>query len=148
MAQRGGKDEALAALLLERIPATMRFIRSAMRTLASDDLTVPQFRVLAALSRAPSTVGMLAEHQGVSKSAMSRMVDALVKKQLIQPSREEKDRRQLWLTLTPKGKERFDEFHRFGQKVVASKLEALEDCNKAQLAESLEIMDRLFGGRA
>ncbi len=69
-------------------------------------ITGSQFFVLRQIcSRGRLTVSEVAEKLGVSLSAITALVDRLVKSGLVVRSRDEKDRRLVWLEATDKGKE-------------------------------------------
>src|SRR4051794_40759410 len=93
-----------ATLLLETVPRAMRNIRTEMRGVAEGKFTVPQFRILNQLRREPLTNRELASWMGVTPPTMSRMIEALETKSLIQRERSESDLRVQRLTLTPLGK--------------------------------------------
>ncbi len=69
-------------------------------------ITGSQFFVLRQICvRGRLTVSEVAEKLGVSLSAITALVDRLVKSGLVVRSRDEKDRRLVWLEATEKGKE-------------------------------------------
>jgi DNA-binding MarR family transcriptional regulator len=102
--------DACARDLMETVPLVMQFIRGHMRSLRGHELTVAQLRTLYNVSRGrrPS-LSEVAEHIGLSLPAMSRMVDALVKKGLMTRTSCEQDRRHLRLELTRRGQTALDQ---------------------------------------
>src|SRR5690348_10012475 len=93
-----------AKKILDVIPSVMRAIRTEVRSFAKPELTVPQFRILNQLSISASSNRELAEWMGVTSPTMSRMVNALVDRALIERSYGRRDRRQVGLSLTTKGR--------------------------------------------
>lgn len=68
-------------------------------------LTHPQFFLLKKLLSGPATVSEVAEHMGVSLSAITSMSDRLAKTGYITRKRSDDDRRLVWLELTESGGE-------------------------------------------
>jgi DNA-binding MarR family transcriptional regulator len=67
-------------------------------------LSIPEWRVLAVLARAPGlSAAQVAERTAMDKVAVSRAVAALVRARRVERSVEESDRRRSHLTLTPRG---------------------------------------------
>lgn len=99
--------EKISSQILEVVPLAMRSIRSEMRGLAQPELSVAQFRILARLEFKPHSNKDLAEWVGVSTAAMSRTIDTLVKRGFVQRHIPKHDRREVVLTLTVKGKKKF-----------------------------------------
>lgn len=138
------QESELAAHLLDVIPRTMNHIRSEVRGLAKPHLPVPQFRILARLSKGPANNSQLAEWMGVSLPAMSRMVDGLVKRGLVSRSRETFDRRQVQLDLTSKGKEQFQDIRAGMLNQLAGRLTALDPEKRDRLRQGLSVLDEIF----
>lgn len=66
-------------------------------------ITPSQFLVLKKLSGGKVTVTEVSEHLGVSLSAITSLVDRLKKSGYVERTRDEQDRRLVWLEATPKG---------------------------------------------
>lgn len=84
-------------------PRLSKLLRHQVRP--SHGLSMPQFITLRALSRGSKTPGTLAELFGVSRPTMTRMVDGLVKKGLVERRSDDRDRRVTVITLTAAGRE-------------------------------------------
>lgn len=136
-------DVQQAKALLEVIPRAMVTIRLEMRRLAKGDLTVPQFRVIARLSRAESTNAEIAEWIGVSAAAMSKMVDMLVRRELVKrvPGT---DRREVRLSLTPAGRRLFERLSGGVQKNVAERIARLSREQKDRLEVAVDVLKEVF----
>ena len=91
--------QSSARRLFELGPRIARRIRGTMRRLPSGRLTLPQYRILAHVEGGRGCASELCEIQGVSLPAMSRMVDTLVKKGLVERHSNRQDRRQVMPTL-------------------------------------------------
>src|SRR5689334_12182412 len=97
-----------AALFLEAIPSLMCQLRNEL-TESDAGLTIAQFRCLKMVQRsADVSLGDLADANGVSPPAMSKLVDGLVEAKLLERQSAEGDRRRLKLSLTPGGRRKLD----------------------------------------
>ena len=103
--ERGETDAQMCARhALETVPLVMRAIRREMRAVTKEQLSVPQFRVLAFLGRNPgASLSAVAEHLGVKDATASAMVDRLVKRGLVGRGTHPVERRRLELGLTRTG---------------------------------------------
>ena len=137
-------DTKSAKQILDVIPRTMRIIRTELRALAKSELTVPQFRILAHLTEGPLNNGQLADIQGVSVAAMSRMVDGLVRRELLTRTVGANDRRQTLLALTPSGRETMDRITKAVQKSLAERISKLSTKPKKDLASGLDALEEVF----
>jgi DNA-binding MarR family transcriptional regulator len=79
--------------------------RECVRTLASVDLSPPQYRVLTLLAGGQSMSSMLAARLSVSPPSVTTLVDSLVVRGLVERRHSEDDRRRVALTLTEAGSE-------------------------------------------
>lgn len=98
--------------VLDVLMATSRLMTAVVaRTLAEVEasISVPQFRMLVMLYYQDSlNLGTIAEGLGVNPSNASRACDKLVTAGLVRRKDNEHDRRQLSITLTPKGRRLLD----------------------------------------
>src|SRR5512147_2179777 len=82
----------------------MQALRVQIRAQRQDDLSVPQFRTLAFLSRNPgSSLSAAAEFIGLTLPTMSVLIEGLVQRGLVDRVADLRDRRRVLLTLTPAG---------------------------------------------
>lgn len=131
------EPQDLAALYMEVVPQAMREFRKDMRRSRSSCLSVPQFRILAHLRREPANNRDLAEIQGVSVAAMSRMVDWLSKHNLVERLQDAEDRRQVHVQLTRHGRERFESFREEARGRLQKRLASLDPRERARLQKGL-----------
>jgi DNA-binding MarR family transcriptional regulator len=89
----------------ETVPATWHTTRSTIRGVAAEKfhLTVEQFQVLRRIRKGSTSVSSLAEASQTSRSAVSKAVDALVRRGLVSRSQDPNDRRNIPLALTDEG---------------------------------------------
>ncbi len=138
------ESEELSNILLEVIPIAMRKIRAEMRGLAQPELSVAQFRILARLDLKPHSNKELAEWVGVSTAAMSRTVDVLVKRGLIQRKSTRSDRREVELTLTHAGKKKFNTIKAATRRKLVEKLRPLGAGERSKLNDGLALLSEIF----
>lgn len=119
------------------MPPIVRAIREAMRNIKDSQLTVPQFRVLGYVSLQSCTNKQLADWQGVSLPAMSRMVDCLARRELLIRTADTVDRRQVKLQLSKRGKDEFERLREHVQTTLAERLAALSKADRATVAAGL-----------
>lgn len=92
---------SIARLLTAIGPRIQRIIRGQVRPAAG--LSMPQYIALRALHRGPMSSGALAQRFGVSRPTVTRMVDGLIKKGLVERQIDPIDRRVTMVSLTDAG---------------------------------------------
>ncbi len=94
----------------------------------SDCPTRAQMAILMVVSHyGPQTIKDLAERFGMSPSAVTQTVDGLVQEKLLERREGEQDRRQVFVSLTAKGKVMAAEARKEQVRVVTKLLEPLSD---------------------
>ena len=91
-----------ARLLAGVFPRLSKAMRRQVRPAAG--LSMPQFVTLRALSHGPKSASVLAQIFGVSRPTITRMVDGLVKKGLVERHHDPGDRRLAIISLTTAGR--------------------------------------------
>lgn len=138
------KDLDISGSLLDALPPVIRAIRSAMRDARGAALTVPQFRVLGFVALQSCTNKQIAEWQGVSLPAMSRMVGSLVRRKLLVRAPDAADRRQVQLRLSTQGKEALERQRKVIETRLAGRIATLGKGEKEALAAALIALGELF----
>src|SRR5450756_2209874 len=89
----------------ESVPPAWRQTRSQIRRIAVEkfQMTEEQFQVLRRIRKGSASVSALAEASQTSRSAVSKAVDALVRRGLVTRSQDPDDRRNVPLALTGEG---------------------------------------------
>jgi DNA-binding MarR family transcriptional regulator len=142
-----GKESAemmLVRELAETFPLLMSRIRATMRNNAKGQMTVAQLRILGSLYQESRTVTDLAEWQGVSAPAMSKMVDVLEKKGWIERGVHSQDRRQVGLKLTSEGRKRFLDLRKQSQIRIAERLAKASDSDKQLIRQALTVLNTMY----
>ncbi len=133
-----------AKRLLEIIPLSMARVRAEMRFCIPGDLSVPHFRILGSIIRGKKLVNEIAQHHGVSQPSMSRSVNSLVKRGLIERSHTSADRRQTPLRLTKKGAALFRKIKTATENRLSQKVLAMDSKNRNALLQGLAELEKLF----
>lgn len=121
--------------------------RQFMQLLGGDrfDLTVPQFHTLLHLSHWPGECKMsdLARATHQSAASLTGVVDRLLDKQLVERGRPAGDRRQVTVSVTPRGQALVAEVKQARAEEMRA---ALGQLTAAQLAELQRLLDVVFAG--
>lgn len=137
--------DACARELLEVMPLVMQDLRRTMRSHSAPDLRVPELRSLAFLRHSPgSNLTDLAEYIGVSLPSMSKLVDALAFRSLIDRQPDPGDRRRVRLFLTEEGTAVLTKAREAVKTAFAAKLARLRPEDVATVTTSLGLLRDLF----
>ena len=109
--QRQGLDAPRCQVVFEQLDTSAVLQAALHGVLAEYQLSERKFAVLVVLFTLdpdPSTPADLAEHTGVSRSAITEALDQLVEQKCIVRERDDRDRRTIYIRLTPSGHELLD----------------------------------------
>ena len=112
-----------ARLLTALAPRLNRAVRGQVRPKAG--LSMPQFILLRALRHGPLPAGQLAQRFGVSRPTITRTVDTLVKKGLVERHVDASDRRVAMISLTADGKALHESTEQIAESYLSGLLEQL-----------------------
>jgi DNA-binding MarR family transcriptional regulator len=131
--------------VLEVVPLVMRAIRAEMRSQRTPDLSVPQFRTLAFLSRHEgASLSDVAEHVGLTLPSMSKMIDGLVARNLVVRRISSVDRRCVTLALTGQGKSVLESARRGTEAHLTERVTALSAAERATVVQAMQALRRVF----
>jgi DNA-binding MarR family transcriptional regulator len=134
-----------AAEILDVVPAVMRFIRTQMRRYRGSDLSVPQFRTLAFLSRSPgASLSALADFLGLSLPATSRLVEGLVRKSLVLRRIPPGNRRLVALSLSVRGQRTVSAARQATERQLSKVVASLCDDDRAIVQRALRALRQEF----
>ena len=116
-------QNTLQAFSHEMVELLLQLLRGVTRrethALARGNLSLPQFLVLEALARRPEmTMQELARAAAVTKGAMTGSVGRLARAGLVRRRRDARDRRLVWVLLTPKARAVIDDVRRQKRETV------------------------------
>lgn len=134
----------IAKKLMDIIPPSMHWIRAEMRTTMEDELSVPQFRILASIFVGRNVACDIAKHQGISQAAMSKMIDSLVARGFVEREANENDRRHFHLILTKEGDTFFKKMRKNTQANLKEQISCLERPDREDLEKGLLALEKLF----
>jgi len=101
-------------------------------------VTVPQCIVLQTLLKGPSPVSGLAAASSVSLSAMTHLVDGIVKKGWVMRTPDQEDRRRVQVALTADGQREAERLQNLTVQTVAFVLDQIPSGKHEQVLESLQ----------
>jgi DNA-binding MarR family transcriptional regulator len=108
-------------------------------------LSVPQFRALAFVGRRPrSSLSDVAQHVGTSLPSMSKLIDGLVTRGMVERVPEVDDRRRVALSLTSGGRALLDMVHDATQAHLSGLFEGLSAMERARVVDAMELVSPLF----
>jgi len=131
--------------VLEVMPLVVRTLRATMRQHRGAHLSVPQFRSLGYLSRETgASLSAVAEHVGLTLPSMSKMIDGLVARRLVDRAISTRDRRQVTLALSPLGRATLRDTRARAQAHVAEMLGALSETERGTVIRAMEALRPVF----
>jgi len=134
-----------AGHILETVPVVMRAIRNEMRRHRGPDLSVPQLRVLVYLNRHEgASLSDIAEHMGSTLPSMSKMVDILVARGLVNRSMDPQDRRRVILAPTALGRTTRQAAHKATESRLAERLAVLPAPERRTIVEAMQALTSIF----
>ncbi|MFO1445222.1 MarR family transcriptional regulator [Bacillus sp. Bva_UNVM-123] len=121
-----------------------RKVEALVRAQISEDLTNDQYYTLRYIREAGScTSSELAEEFEVQKSAITAIINRMWEKGLILRTRDEKDRRVVYLTLTDKGNELYLQTQEPIYKIVESFIGKFEQTEINQFMDTFEKLNQI-----
>ncbi len=134
-----------ARAIMEAVPLVMRFLRSEMHHQRAPQLSVPQFRVLAFLSRYPGTcLFAVADHLGVAQPTASILVDRLVRRGLVARAEDPAERRRAVLRLTAAGARLFQQAREATRAWLVGVLRGQSPLSLQQISEGVSLLAAAF----
>jgi DNA-binding MarR family transcriptional regulator len=130
----------------QTFPSTWRSIHTYTHNIAVEryHITMAQFIILREINFGDTSVSQLAEAGHISRPAISRLVDILVNKQLVNRVENPVDRRHVSLSLTTQGERLLAELFKDTHLWMETKLKTLSDQELKKLIQSLELLRKTF----
>ena len=138
-------DDALVAIrrIQRRIEIDTRKLAQAA------GLTPSQLLVLQILDeRGETSIGDIVKSTQLSNATITGLVDKMVARDLVSRRRCEEDRRRVWLSLLPAGKQALKDAPYFLQENFQQRFDAAEDWEQAMLVAALERVASLLNAEA
>jgi DNA-binding MarR family transcriptional regulator len=130
----------------ESVPPAWRQTRTQIRRIAIDkfQMTEEQFQVLRRIRKGSASVSALAEASQTSRSAVSKAVDALVRRGLVTRSQDPDDRRNFPLALTDEGLRVMDAIFTEAEAWLFIRFERLNPKEQESLLQGMETLHQVF----
>jgi DNA-binding MarR family transcriptional regulator len=130
----------------ESVPPAWRQTRSQIRRIAVEkfQMTEEQFQVLRRIRKGSASVSALAEASGTSRSAVSKAVEALVRRGLVSRSQNPDDRRNLPLALTAEGQHVMDAIFTEAEVWLSARFACLTTKETESLLQGMESLRKAF----
>jgi DNA-binding MarR family transcriptional regulator len=132
------RDLLHAAMLL------MRGVAAELRRTAAKPLAPGQMSTLMKIADGPCTLSRLARHQAVSLPTVSRSVDMLVRRGLVERGIDKADRRQTLVRLTQEGRDALADVRRRAEAYIQRNLETLEPDARQQMVAACQLLTTIF----
>lgn len=131
-----------AVLLSSRV-----LVAVSSRSLAAveESVTLPQFRALVVLDRADHRVGELARELRIQPSTATRLCDRLVRQRLAKRSVDRSNRREIVISLSPKGRELVHEVTRGRRREIAQVIRRVPPSRRDTIVEALAVFQEAAG---
>lgn len=130
----------------ETVPPVWHRTRAVIRGVAAErfNLTVEQFQVLRRIRRGIASVSAIAADSRTSRSAVSRAVETLVRRELVTRSCNPEDRRNLPLALTGEGQRVMSAIYAEAEAWLAERFAHLDGDEREQLQHALSLLHKAF----
>ena len=123
-------------------------LHRALRREAHIDLTPSQMSALATINRlGPITLGALAEQEGVAPPSITKIIAILEDDGLVTRAADPADRRVNYVSATRKGSELVEESRRRKTAWLTDRIRDLTTDQRRRLADALDVIEELTGGR-
>jgi DNA-binding MarR family transcriptional regulator len=134
-----------AQQIMDVVPIIMRTIRAKIRERRAADISVPQFRAMSFINRNEgASLSALATHIGLTLPSMSKLIDVLVSRNLINRTAHNQDRRMVCLSLTPQGHAELNAAYQHTQKYITNKISNLAEEDLKAISRTMQVLKELF----
>ncbi len=117
--------------------------------LLDSEYSLTEVRVLYELAhRGPMTAVALGQELGLDPGYLSRILKKFESRDLLQKSRSEEDRRQVFLSLTDVGQAAFEPLNQASANQIGAMLSKLSSAEQQKLVQAMALVERLIGGSA
>lgn len=130
-----------AEVIMETVSMVTRTIRREMKKHRPVEMSMQQFRVLRILERHPDiSLSAVAEHMGLTNASASKLVESLVKQELMTRKDSPEDRRRVVLSLTKTGKNALEEARSAALGRLAEILGDLDAEDRSAVIRAMEVL--------
>lgn len=136
-------SEEIARRTLQIIPFIMRVMNAEMRSTRLD-IVPSHMGLLGMLTTRSHTLGELARAMTVSAPTMSNTITMMEERGWVERERDTKDRRVVYVKLSPLGREMLDKIDHFTAARISEILAPLSDEQRSTLLEGLTLLNDRF----
>jgi DNA-binding MarR family transcriptional regulator len=136
------RDESSLALLRAYLDAVTLSEPLQTRLWHAAQLTLAQVRALRKLAREPRPLGQLGSELALSAPSMTRLVDRLEERGLIERRRSEDDRRKVVAVLTARGRSLVQAVPLFEDTAIRTAVERMTPADRERIASALREFNR------
>lgn len=139
------KAERCAKQLIETVPLVMQFMRRQMRQASPHDLSIAQLRTLYFISiHDRPSLSSTADFIGLSLPAMSRLVEALVKRGFLSRTECTNDRRHVRLGITSAGQATLDQSWKGTHARLAEEVASMTPQQRETISQAMDLLRSRF----
>lgn len=143
----GGTLDRCAAVVMDVGLLVSRLVRAQSWRRQPAGLTTPQFRALTFVNAYPgSSPSDLAVYLMLTRPSISKLVDQLVRRRLVERRTDAADRRRSVLSLTAAGRRRLDAHFDAARALVAERLAPLPPAQRTAVTRAMELLRPCFAG--
>ena len=135
--------QEIARRTLEIIPFVMRVMNAEMRSTRLD-IVPSHMGLLGMLTARPHTLGELARTMVVSAPTMSNTITMMEERGWVERERDTKDRRVVYVKLSPYGREMLDKIDHFTEARISEILAPLTEEQRQTLLDGLILLNERF----
>jgi len=141
------KAKTAVELFWQTVPPVWHAARSITHQTAVEEfqMTASQFHTLRRIAEGNASVSDLADCMHLNRSNISRSVDDLVNSGLVERKQDLKDRRNINLFLTDRGKELIHSFLESSGKKMVDKFSLLSENDLEDISRGLIALQKVFG---
>ena len=137
--------QSCAKAVMETVPIGARYIGAERRRSGNLQVSMPQLKVLAFISRNPGTsLNSAAEDLAVTAATASNLVDRLVKRGYVSRVEDPSERRKVLLSLTESGTKHLELCRQFARASIATLIADLPASKLSKIKEGLMILKAAF----
>ncbi len=130
-------DESAVRLLRAYLDAVTLSEALQTRIWHTAQLTLAQVRVLRRLAKQPRSLGQLGADLALAPPSITRLVDRLEERGLIERHRDDEDRRKVLATVTPKGRELVSAIPFLDGTPIRTAVDGMKVADRKRIADSI-----------
>ena len=133
--------EQPAELVMETVTMVTRAIRHEMRRHRPVEMSMQQFRALGIVQHHPgASLSVVAAHLGLTTASASKLIDTLVKQELVTRVDSPEDRRKVVLDVTEAGKRALGIARIAALGQLAEILDALDEADRSAVIRAMDVL--------